>query len=107
METSQRARGFASLFGRLPRLTRRDLRLASGLVLFTYVVTHLTNHALGLISLSSAQRGLDFAVAIWQSVPGTLVLYGAAATHLSLAFAAIYARRTLRMAPIDVVRIVL
>ena len=92
---------------RLARLTRRDLRLASGLVLFAYVVIHLTNHALGLISLASAQRGLDIAVQVWQSVPGTLLLYGAAAIHLTLAFAAIYARRTLRMPPIDLVRIIL
>ena len=92
---------------RFTYLTRRDLRLASGLVLFAYVVIHLTNHALGLISLASAQRGLDIAVRVWQSVPGTLLLYGAAAIHLTLAFAAIYARRTLRMPPIDLVRIIL
>src|SRR5438046_3552428 len=92
---------------RFARLTRRDLRLASGLMLFAYVVTHLTNHALGLISLASAQRGLDIWVRVWQSVPGTLLLYGAAAIHLTLAFAAIYARRTLRMPPIDLVRIIL
>ena len=92
---------------RFTHLTRRDLRLASGLVLFAYVVIHLTNHALGLISLASAQRGLDIAVQVWQSVPGTLLLYGAAAIHLTLAFATIYARRTLRMPPIDLVRIIL
>jgi len=92
---------------RFARLTRRDLRLASGLTLFVYVAAHLTNHALGLISLTSAQRGLDIAVRVWQSLPGTLLLYGAAAVHLTLAFAAIYARRTLRMPTVELIRILL
>ncbi len=89
------------------RLTRRDLRLGSGLALFFYVATHLANHALGLISVAAAQRGLDFAVATWHSLPGTLLLYGAAGTHVTLAFVAIYQRRTLRMPPLELVRIVL
>jgi hypothetical protein len=37
----------------VPR-TRRDWRLASGIVLFTYVTLHLSCHALGLISLDAA-----------------------------------------------------
>jgi len=89
------------------RITRRDVRLVSGLVLFTYVAIHLTNHALGLISLRAAERGLAIAVAIWHSLPGSLLLYGAAATHLTLAFHVIYQRRTLRMPPIELLRIAL
>jgi hypothetical protein len=34
------------------RLTRQDLRLGSGLIVFTYVAAHFTNHALGLISIA-------------------------------------------------------
>ena len=64
--------------------TRRDLRLASGLILFTYIALHLTNHALGLVSLSFAEAGLRIAVSFWQSLPGTTLLYGAAATHFLL-----------------------
>jgi adenylate cyclase len=86
---------------------RRDLRLASGLVLFTYVAVHLVNHTLGLVSVAVAERGLIVTLALWHSVPGTVLLYGAAGVHLALAFDAIYARRTLRMAPLDLVRIVL
>lgn len=89
------------------RPTLRDIRLASGLVLFVYVTLHLVNHALGLISIDVAERGLSLAVRVWQSVPGTLLLYGAAATHLTLAFVAIYRRRTLRMPPADLVRILM
>ncbi|HEY2559646.1 MAG TPA: 2Fe-2S iron-sulfur cluster-binding protein [Caldimonas sp.] len=86
---------------------RRDLRLASGLVLFTYVAAHLLNHTLGLVSVAVAERGLKVTLALWHSLPGTLVLYGAAGIHLALAFDAIYSRRTLRMAPLDMLRIVL
>ncbi|MFO1314690.1 MAG: 2Fe-2S iron-sulfur cluster-binding protein [Burkholderiales bacterium] len=90
---------------RLP--TFRDLRLGSGLVLFVYVATHLANHALGLASVALAERGLDVALAVWHSLPGTVLLYGAAATHVTLALVALYRRRTLRMPPLEVLRIAL
>jgi adenylate cyclase len=91
----------------LRRPTRRDLRLASGLVLFTYLSLHLVDHALGLVSLDAAEAALALAVAIWHSLPGTVLLYGAAATHVALALASIYERRTLRMPPLQGLRIVL
>jgi len=87
--------------------SRRNLRLASGLVLFAYVAVHLGNHAFGLVSVDAAERGLGLTLALWHSVPGTAILYGAAGIHLALAFDAIYGRRTLRMAPLDMLRIVL
>ncbi len=87
--------------------TRRDFRLGSGLVLFTYVASHLANHALGLVSVALAEHGLNLAVRVWHSVPGTLLLYGAVATHVTLALNAIYLRRTLRMPPVEVLRIAL
>lgn len=87
--------------------TFRDLRLASGLVLFVYVATHLANHALGLASVALAERALNVALRVWHSWPGTVLLYGAAATHVTLALVALYRRRTLRMPPLEVVRIAL
>jgi adenylate cyclase len=91
----------------IPLPTRRDLRLGSGLILFVYVASHLANHALGLFSVATAEHGLNFAVRIWHSIPGTLLLYGAAATHVALALNALYRRRTLRMPPLEVLRIAL
>ena len=91
----------------LPLPTRRDLRLASGLVLFAYVSAHLLNHAVGLWSVDAAETGLAVAVRVWHSLPGTLILYGAAATHIGLALLSLYERRTLRMPPLDLVRILL
>jgi len=87
--------------------TRRDLRLGSGVVLFIYVTSHLVNHALGLVSLEVAETGLRIAVGFWHSLPGTLLLYGAAAAHLALAFLAVYERRTLRIPPAEVLRVAL
>jgi adenylate cyclase len=89
------------------RLTRQDLRLGSGLILFAYVTAHFTNHALGLISVAVAERGLRVAVAVWHSLPGTVLLYGAAGVHITLAFVALYEHRTLRMPPMELLRIVL
>jgi len=89
------------------RLTRPDLRLGSGLILFAYVAAHFTNHALGLISIAVAERGLRVAVAVWHSLPGTMLLYGAAGVHITLAFVALYEHRTLRMPPMELLRIAL
>jgi adenylate cyclase len=35
----------------------RRTRIVTGLVLFTYLTTHLLNHALGLISLDAMEAG--------------------------------------------------
>ena len=86
---------------------RRNLRMVSGLVLFTYIGTHLLNHALGLISLDTAEAGMATAVEVWYSRPGTVLLYGAFATHFMMALIAVYERRTFRLPPLELLRIVL
>ena len=93
--------------GGLSSISRRDLRLVSGLVLFTYVTLHLVCHALGLVSLDTAEIALAATLALWHGAPGTLLLYGAAAVHVGLALHAVYERRTLRMPPLQALRIVL
>jgi adenylate cyclase len=86
-------------------LTSRHVRLASGLVLLTYVTLHLINHALGIWSLALAERGLTWAVTLWQSTPGTILLYGAAGAHFMLACQTIYARRNWHLPPIEWIRL--
>ena len=86
------------------QVTRRDLRLGSGLVLFAYITAHLANHALGLVSVNAAEAGLSVAVAFWHSLPGTVLLYSAAAIHLALALVAVYERRTLRIPAAEALR---
>jgi adenylate cyclase len=81
--------------------------MASGLVLFFYISAHLINHALGLVSLDAAEAGMSIAIDVWYSVPGTILLYGAAAVHFLMALLAIYERRTFRLPPLEIIRIVL
>jgi adenylate cyclase len=73
--------------------TVRRLRLLSGLVMFAYIAIHLINHALGIVSLALAESGLRLALILWRSLPATVLLYGAAATHFSLALWTLYSRR--------------
>lgn len=90
-----------------PHPLRRVARLASGLVLFTYLATHLVDHALGIASIATAEAGLRVAVLVWHSVPATVLLYGAVMTHVALAFESLYGRETLRMPPVELVRMAL
>lgn len=73
------------------------LRLWSGYVLFFYVVTHLLNHALGLISLRVLEAGRVWFVFIWHNPLGQIVLYGALFGHFFLALWSLYRRRALRL----------
>lgn len=75
----------------------RRLRLISGLLLFFFVLTHLLNHALGMISLDAMEVGRDLFLALWRNPLGHAVLGVALVLHLALAFWSIYQRRSLRM----------
>ena len=83
----------------------RRLRLASGQLLWFYIACHFINHSLGLISLAAAEAGLKIAAATWQSWPGTVLLYGAFGTHLTLALVGLHQRHTLRLPPLELARI--
>ena len=89
------------------QFTRRRLRLASGLILFAYLASHLGNHAAGLISLDAAEAARLAYVAFWRSAPATAALYAAFAVHIGLAFMALYERHTLRMPRAELLRLVL
>jgi adenylate cyclase len=75
----------------------RRTRIVTGLVLFTYLTTHLLNHSLGLISLDAMEAGRAWFLALWRNPLGTALFYGSLLTHFSLALYAIYQRRHLRM----------
>ncbi|MET3497351.1 adenylate/guanylate cyclase domain-containing protein [Variovorax boronicumulans] len=87
--------------------TRRNLRWVSGLVLMGYVTVHLLNHSLGIYSFALAEGVLRTAQKFWHTLPGTALLYGAALTHLALAVVALWERRTLRMPPLEALRVLL
>jgi adenylate cyclase len=89
------------------QFTRRRLRLASGLVLFVYLASHLANHAAGLISLDAAEAARLAYLAFWRSLPATVILYAAFAAHIGLALAALYERHSLRMPRAELARLAL
>ena len=75
----------------------RGFDLATGLVLFFYLLTHFANHALGIISLEAMEHGRRPFLGLWRNPIGTIALYGSLVIHLGLAFWSIYRRRSLRM----------
>lgn len=83
----------------------RQLRLWTGLVMAAYVVMHLSNHSLGLLSVDAMDRMLAVNSLLWQSFLGTLALYGSFLVHFLLGLRSLYRRRTLRMPPWEAVQI--
>jgi adenylate cyclase len=75
----------------------QSLRLASGLILFTFVTAHLVNHAAGLISVAAMNLLQDWRLAVTQSLPGTVLLLAALLVHPALALIKLAQRTTLRM----------
>jgi adenylate cyclase len=71
----------------------RQVRLACGLVLFCYLVSHFLNHALGNISVEALAKGIHYHLLFWQFLPVAIVFYTAAATHIGLGLWALYQRR--------------
>lgn len=87
--------------------TVRQTRLATGLVLFTYVTTHFINHALGNVSIAAMESGLKLQKAIWQSLPGAVILYAAFLIHMCLGFSTLYSRRDFRFTRAEATQLVL
>lgn len=73
------------------------IRLWSGLVLMAYLVTHLANLSLGLISVQSMETGRVWLVALWRNPVGTAALYGALLTHTVLSLWSVCQHRHFRM----------
>jgi adenylate cyclase len=72
----------------------RQARLASGLILFLYIATHLLNHAVLNFSLPAADAVLLLQKFIWQGTLGTALLYSALFIHMLLGLWSLYIRRT-------------
>ena len=75
----------------------RRLRLYTGLILAAFVISHLINHSLGLLSLEAMESYRRVNALIWQSTLGGVALYGALIIHGCLALYALFRRTTLRM----------
>lgn len=82
----------------------RRLRLISGLVLFTYVLTHLLNMMLGLVSFAALEAGRDLFLGLWRPLLPSVLLYGSLLLHLALALYAIFRRESLAMPLVEALR---
>ncbi len=63
----------------------------------TFLVLHMSNHALNLISLNAAEKGRLLFLLLWRNPIGTTLLYGAILVHLSLVLRSLYNRRSLKL----------
>jgi adenylate cyclase len=88
-------------------ISLRQIRLASGVVLFAYLVSHFLNHALGNISLEALAGGVAWHVAFWQFLPVTILFYTACVVHTALGIWALYERRQFRWRAIEPLQLVL
>jgi adenylate cyclase len=85
----------------------RQIRLACGLVLFAYLVSHFINHALGNVSMDALAAGVYFHTLFWQFLPVAVVFYAASVTHTGLGIWALYERRQFRWKAIEPLQLVL
>ncbi|MFS2174564.1 adenylate/guanylate cyclase domain-containing protein [Rhizobium pisi] len=87
--------------------TIRRARLGSGLVIFIFVLLHLSNHAIGLISVAAADKAAHLFLMIWRNPVGTAIFYSSVFIHIALVLRAIYMRRSLVMPKGEMAQIVL
>jgi adenylate cyclase len=92
---------------RIRGISVRQIRLICGLVLFTYLISHFLNHALGNISMDALAAGLTYHTYFWQFLPVTIVFYTAALVHAGLGIWALYERRQFRWKAIEPLQLVL
>jgi adenylate cyclase len=85
----------------------RRLRLGSGLVLFTFVLLHLLNHALGIFGLDAMHAGQVWFTVVVSHPVVLVLLYGAGIVHIVLALKRALSRQTWRMPAPEAAQILL
>ena len=85
----------------------RQVRIVSGLTIACYLIPHLTNHALGLISIEAMEALRKVLATFWQWTPIWWVLPTALLSHLVFSLIAILRRATLRMPFSEILQLLL
>ncbi|MEM6666057.1 MAG: adenylate/guanylate cyclase domain-containing protein [Pseudomonadota bacterium] len=101
------AQPLQGVFGRIKGVTAQQVRFASGLILFGYVLTHLINHAFGIVSLEAMEAAQKLLGGAWETIPGQFLLYGSAIVHVAFGLVKIARMRTLRRPPMEWFQILL
>ena len=89
------------------RLIIRRVRLVSGLLLLLFVAGHLSNLALGLVSVDAMERWRGVLLMPWQTGFGQALLLAAAIVHAGLGLASLASRHSLAMSRTDWVQLLL
>jgi adenylate cyclase len=89
------------------KLTLGDLRMVTGLIIGLYVTMHLSNHALGLISVQAQEAVRPWVMALWHSSLGQVLLYGSLSTHAVVALVILFRRRHYYMPAWEAIQILL
>src|SRR5437879_5510002 len=85
----------------------RQVRLVSGIVLFSYLISHFLNHALGNVSMEALAGGVYLHTSFWQFLPVAILFYAACLVHTALGIWALYERRQFRWKAIEPLQLVL
>lgn len=73
-----------------------------------FLAGHLLNHSLGLISLNAMEFGRVVFLDVWRSLPGTMLLLAAIATHMVLVFIKMLSIHSYRRLPArEIVQIIM
>src|SRR5262245_36301439 len=91
----------------LQSISVRQVRIACGLVMFSYIFSHFFNHALVNISYATMEWWLGYHIWWWRIPIVNFTLYTAAATHFALGLWALYQRRHFRFAAAEITQLVL
>ena len=83
----------------------RQVRLACGLVMFSYIFSHFFNHALGNFSYATMEAWLRFHVWWWRIPVVNFTLYAAATIHFGLGLWALYQRRHFRYTFVEITQL--
>ena len=96
----------ASIVRWLRGIGTRQVRLACGLVMFSYIFSHFFNHALGNFSYATMEAWLRFHVWWWRIPIVNFALYAAATIHFGLGLWALYQRRHFRYTFVEITQLI-
>lgn len=84
----------------------QKLRLYSGLILFAFVLCHLLNHALGLVSVSAMEIARPYFMGLWNNLIGTILLISSMLVHFFMALYVVFKRRSLKLKRWEIIQLV-
>ncbi|MGF6312445.1 adenylate cyclase [Bradyrhizobium sp. i1.8.4] len=85
----------------------RQVRLATGAIMFAYLISHFLNHALGNISTEAMAIGVHYHTEFWQFLPVAIVFYTACLVHTALGIWALFQRREFHWKAIEPLQLTL